>query len=124
MTKYLLIVIILFSSLFAEGPGNKRWKKRYNKKHRSNKHKIHRVVHYPKSNIRIKYGYYWCLTPWRNLCSKHNHNNVAIIKNEKISLDNASDIFEKIEQLGTLKDKNLITEKEFEKAKKELLKRI
>ena len=47
-----------------------------------------------------------------------------VIKNEEKNLDNTSDIFEQIEQLGDLKEKNLITDKEFEKAKKDLLKRI
>ena len=37
---------------------------------------------------------------------------------------NPNEIFEQIEYLGSLRDRNLLTEKEFEKAKKDLLKRI
>jgi hypothetical protein len=48
----------------------------------------------------------------------------VVLKNEEKIIDNSSDIFAKIEQLGALKQGGLITEKEFQKAKKELLKRI
>ena len=124
MTKYLLIVIILFSSAFSEGPGNKQRNKWHKKKHKNNKQRIHRLVHRPKSNIKIKYGYHWCLTPWKKLYSRHSHNNVVVLKNEEKIIDNSSDIFAKIEQLGALKQGGKITKKESQKAKKELLKRI
>ena len=39
-----------------------------------------------------------------------------VIKNEDKVLDDNSDVFEKIEQLGALKESGLITEKEFLKA--------
>ena len=124
MTKYFLLASILLSFAFADGPGKKHWKKWHKKKNRQNKHQIHRVVHYPKSHIKIKYGFHWCFTPWRNFYPRHNHNNLVVIKNEEKNLDNTSDIFQQIEQLADLKEKNLITDKEFEKAKKDLLKRI
>jgi hypothetical protein len=124
MIKYLLIFVILFSSSIAEGHGNKRWKKGHKKKYRNNKHKIHKVVYRSKPSIKINYGYHGYLRPWRYLYPRHNHNNVVVIKNEEKVLDNSSDVFAKIEQLGALKESGLITEKEFQKAKKELLKRI
>jgi hypothetical protein len=124
MTKYFLLASILLSFAFADGPGKKHWKKWHKKKNRQNKHQIHRVVRYPKSNIKIKYGFHWCFTPWRNFYPRHNHKNLVVIKNEEKNSDNTSDIFEQIEQLADLKEKNLITDKEFEKAKKDLLKRI
>ncbi|MDG1224602.1 MAG: SHOCT domain-containing protein, partial [Candidatus Marinimicrobia bacterium] len=78
-----------------------------------------------RPNVKIKYGYHWCFTPWRNLYPRHNHNNVVVIKNEdKVLDDDSSDVFAKIEQLGALKESGLITEKEFQNAKKALLKRI
>ena len=124
MIKYLLIIIIFLSSVFADGPGNKRWKKGHKKHYRYKKHKTHKVVHHTRPNVKIKYGYHWCLTPWRNLNSRHNHNNVVVIKNEDNVLNDSSDVFEKIQQLGALKESGLITEKEFLKAKKGLLKKI
>ena len=124
MTKYFLLASILLSFAFADGPGKKHLKKWHKKKNRQNKHQIHRVVRYPKSNIKIKYGFHWCFTPWRNFYPRHNHKNLVVIKNEEKNSDNTSDIFEQIEQLADLKEKNLITDKEFEKAKKDLLKRI
>ena len=124
MTKYFLLASILLSFAFADGPGKKHWKKWHKKKNRQNKHQIHRVVHYPKSHIKIKYGFHWCFTPWRNFYPRHNHKNLVVIKNEEKNSDNTSDIFEQIEQLADLKEKNLITDKEFEKAKKDLIKRI
>lgn len=125
MIKYLLIIIIFLSPLFADGPGNKRWKKGHKKHYRYKKHKTHKVVYHTTPNVKIKYGYHWCLTPWRNLYPRHNHNNVVVIKNEdKVLDDDISDVFAKIEQLGALKESGLITEKEFQNAKKALLKRI
>ena len=49
---------------------------------------------------------------------------MVVIKNEDNVLNDSSDVFEKIQQLGVLKESGLITEKEFLKAKKGLLKKI
>ena len=124
MIKYLLIIIIFLSPVFADGPGNKRWKKGHKKHYRYKKHRNHKVVYHTRPNVKIKYGYHWCLTPWRNLFPRHNHNNVVVMKNEDKGLDDSSDVFETIEQLGALNESGLITEKEFLKAKKVLLKKI
>ena len=119
------IIIIFLSPLFADGQGNKRWKKGHKKHYRYKKNRTHKVVYHTRPNVKIKYGYHWCLTPWRNLYPRHNHNNVVVIKNEdKVLDDDSSDVFAKIEQLGALKESGLITEKEFQNAKKALLKRI
>ena len=59
MIKYLLIIIIFLSSVFADGPGNKRWKKGHKKHYRYKKHRTHKVVYHTRPNVKIKYGYHW-----------------------------------------------------------------
>lgn len=122
MTKYFIIASMLFSLALANGPRN--WKKWHKKKHRAvKKHKIHKVVH-RANNITLKYGYHWCFTPWKNLYSMHNHKDLIVIRDSGKEYKNPNEIFEQIEHLGSLRERDLLTEKEFEKAKKDLLKRI
>ena len=55
------------------------------------------------------------------------HQRVVIVKDHKDNDDkhkNVLQIIEEIEKLAELKEKGLITEKEYQKKKKELLKRI
>ena len=47
-----------------------------------------------------------------------------MIRDEKVSAEDYTEIFSQIEKLGELKENGLLTEKEFEKAKKDLLKKL
>ena len=124
MVKYFFIILMIVSISFADGP-RKKHRKWIQKKH----HRIHKVKKYPKlhrsrASFSVRYGFHWCLTPWRNFHSAHHHNDIIVVRDQNISELNNMEIFEQIEKLGELKDQGLITEKEFEKAKKDLLKKI
>ena len=114
----------MFSIVFADSD-IKKHRKKWHKKH----HKVHarnhgRIRTNSNSHLNIRYGYHWCFTPWRNFYPIHNHNNVVVIRDEKVSAEDYTEIFSQIEKLGELKENGLLTEKEFEKAKKDLLKKL
>ena len=48
---------------------------------------------------------------------RHNHNNLVVIRDEKVNEEDNMEIFSQIEKLGELKESGLLTEEEFEKAK-------
>ncbi len=72
----------------------------------------------PRVTFRI--GTHW---GWRHNC--HGHERVVIVDDtKKVKEESAEEIMAQIEKMAELKEKGLITEKEYEKKKKELLKRI
>ena len=122
--KYLVPLICIFSIVFADSD-IKKHRKRWHKKH----HKVHERNHgkyrsNSNSHLNIRYGYHWCFTPWRNFYPIHDHNNVVVIRDEEVNAEDYTEIFSQIEKLGELKENGLLTEKEFEKAKKDLLKKL
>ena len=82
------------------------------------------MVTHHRNCLNIRYGINWCFTPWENIYHPHNHNNLVVIRDEKDSNEDNMEIFSQIERLGELKESGLLTEEEFEKAKKELLENI
>ena len=83
----------------------------------------------PKFNIRLGYNYIWPTWRWNyQWCHRHNNRDVVVVHNsngsnkeESYSVD---EIIAQIEKLAVLKEKGIISEKEYEKKKKDLLKRI
>tara|TARA_B100000749_G_scaffold172897_1_gene133348 strand:+ start:416 stop:565 length:150 start_codon:yes stop_codon:yes gene_type:complete len=49
---------------------------------------------------------------------------VVVIRDQEVDPEDYMEIFSQIEKLGELKENGLLTEKEFEKAKKDLLKKL
>ncbi len=106
-----LIVILLLSSLAF--PGHR--KSHFRKHGRHHRHVINKT---PRVTFRI--GTHW---GWRHNC--HGHERVVIVDDtKKVKEESAEEIMAQIEKMAELKEKGLITEKEYEKKKKELLKRI
>ncbi len=105
LIKY-LIPLLFITSIATSDHRRKRH-------HRHKRHNSHRLaVHW-----HWNHGWYH----WRP------NNTVWVVSNPKIEKgDQESDmeVMEKIEKLAELKEKGYITEKEFEKKKKDLLKRI
>ena len=102
------------------------------KKHKKKKHrKSHsvRVVHkHPKLKISLGYNYFW--RNWNmdyRLHRKHYSNDVIIVNketNKRDTVDNVDTIISYIERLAKLNEKGILSDKEFEKKKKDLLKMI
>ena len=100
-------------------------KKHYHSKtwnHKKNHHQS--KTHYrPKFKLSLGYNYYWPYWNWY-----HPKRDVIVVKEDgdskKDENNNFEDIIAQIEKLAELKEKGIISEKEFEKKKKELLKRI
>ena len=122
--KYLLPLACMFSIVFADSDiknHRKKWHKRHHKAYAQGYRKIRTNVNH---HVNIRYGYHWCFTPWRNFYPIHNHNDTIVIRDEKVSTEDYEEIISQIEKLGELKENGLLTEKEFEKAKKDLLKKL
>jgi len=114
--KYIILFILLFNLAYShKGPHRKKWK------HKKRNHV--KVIHKkPKLNITLGYKYNWPLWRWRyDNCS---HKDVIVYKESNNINDNVDEIISQIEKLAILKEKGIINEKEYEKKKKELLKRI
>ena len=100
-------------------------KKHYHSKtwnHKKNHHQS--KTHYrPKFKLSLGYNYSWPYWNWY-----HPKRDVIVVKEDgdskKDENNNFEDIIAQIEKLAELKEKGIISEKEFEKKKKELLKRI
>ena len=122
--KYLLPFLCMLSIAFAENEKRTYGKKWHKKHHNVYKHQSHNVAIHPRNHVNIRYGFHWCLTPWRNFYPRHNHTNLVVIKDEEDDNEDNMEIFSQIERLGELKESGLLTEKEFEKAKKDLLKKL
>ena len=124
LLKISLLVLFSISLIF---PHN-RYKKK--KKHRTKQHyKMHH--HTPRLKVNLgynhPYGRYnsWAGWRWKN---RWIDREVIVLKESVETKKNRSDKFDEIishiEKLADLKEKGLITEKEFEKKRKKLLKQI
>ena len=118
--KVLLFLVITSSFLFPHNGRHKGWKHK-------KKHKIRKIHKKPRVNIRLGYNYSWPSWGWNHRwCYRHNSRDIVIMQNDKITNDNDSvdEIIAQIEKLAILKEKGIISEKDYEKKKKDLLKRI
>jgi hypothetical protein len=116
--KILLTFLFLLSLAY---PSHKR-----HKTHRHKKHKVHHVVNHHRPQVYLGANWHWNRWDhWWHDCGYHQR--AVIVKNEKDNDDKHKTvllIIEEIEKLAELKEKGLITEEEYQKKKKELLKRI
>ena len=122
--KYILPLFCILSITFA-GNERKTHGKKWHKKHfRNYKHQSHKVINHHRKHLNIRYGINWCFTARKNIYHPHNHNDLVVIRDEKVTKEDNMEIFSQIEKLGELKQSGLLTEEEFEKAKKDLLEKI
>ena len=89
--KYLIPLLCMLSITFADNEKRINGKKWHKKHHNIYKHQSHNVVKHPRNHVNIRYGFHWCLTPWRNFYPRHNHTNLVVIKDE---VDNNEDNME------------------------------
>ena len=118
--RILLFLVITSSFLFPHNGRHKGWKHK-------KKHKIRKIHKKPRVDIRLGYNYSWPGWGWNHRwCYRHNSRDIVVVQNEKnIKEDNSVDeIIAQIEKLAILKEKGIISEKDYEKKKKDLLKRI
>ena len=116
--RILLSFIFLLSLAY---PSHKRHKSRKHKKH-----KVHHVVNRHKARVHLGVNWHWShWNHWWHDCRYHNR--VVVVNKEaddKGKNTTVLEIIEQIEKLAELKEKGLITDKEYQKKKKELLDRI
>ena len=102
-------------------PSHKRHKSRKHKKH-----KVHHVVNRPKARVHLGVNWHW--SHWNHWWHDCRYQNRVVVVNQEAADKgkNATvlEIIEQIEKLAELKEKGLITDKEYQKKKKELLNRI
>ena len=117
--KRIIITLILFVS-FGVSDDHKR-------KHRKVKrNKLYHpgTIHQPRVSMRLNWHWsHW--NHWWHDCRIHDR--VVVVNQETDDKNKNSTVFEIIEQIekiAELKEKDLITEKDYQKKKKELLKRI
>ena len=118
--KILLFLVIISSFLFPHNGRHKGWKHK-------KKHKIRKIHKKPRVNIRLGYNYSWPSWGWNHRwCYRHNSRDIVVLQNEKNTKedDSVDEIIAQIEKLAILKEKGIISEKDYEKKKKDLLKRI
>ena len=121
--KIIFLSIIIFSFSFADHGRKKHKKKKYRKSHSV------RVVHkHPKLRISLGYNYFWrnWSTDYRPY-DKYRSNEVIIVNkktNKSDTVDDVDTIISYIERLAELNEKGILSDKEFEKKKKDLLKMI
>ena len=118
--RILLYLVITSSFLFPHNGRHKGWKHK-------KKHKIRKIHKKPRVNIRLGYNYSWPSWGWSHRwCYRHNSRDIVVVQNEKNTKEDNSvdEIIAQIEKLAILKEKGIISEKDYEKKKKDLLKRI
>ena len=118
--RILLFLVITSSFLFPHNGRHKGWKHK-------KKHKIRKIHKKPRVNIRLGYNYYWPSWGWSHRwCYRHNTRDIVVVQNDKTTNkdDSVDEIIAQIEKLAILKEKGIISEKDYEKKKKDLLKRI
>ena len=118
--RILLFLVITSSFLFPHNGRHKGWKHK-------KKHKIRKIHKKPRVNIRLGYNYSWPSWGWNHRwCYRHNSRDIVVVQNEKNTKEDNSidEIIAQIEKLAILKEKGIISEKDYEKKKKDLLKRI
>ena len=121
--RSVIIFLIFASFLFADHgrAKHKRWKHK-------NRHKIKVVHKQPRLKISLGYNYFW--RNWNfgyHLWNKHQSKNIVVVNKDVIrnieTLD-FDEIISNIEKLAILREKGIISEYEYKKKKKELLKKI
>ena len=116
--RILLSFIFLLSLAY---PSHKRHKSRKYKKH-----KAHHVVNRHKARVHL--GVNWRWGHWNHWWHDCRYYNRVVVVNQETAAKGKNptvlEIIEQIEKLAELKEKDLITDKEYQKKKKELLKRI
>ena len=116
--KILLLFIFLLSLAY---PSHKR-----HKTHKPKKHKVHHVTNHHKPQVYLGVNWHWNRWDhWWHDCGYRQR--VVVVKDDKDNdekHETVLQIIEEIEKLAELKEKGLITEEEYQKKKKELLKRI
>ena len=113
-------MVITSSFLFPHNGRHKGWKHK-------KKHKIRKIQKKPRVNIRLGYNYSWPSWGWNHRwCYRYNSRDIVVVQNEKNTKEDNSvdEIIAQIEKLAILKEKGIISEKDYEKKKKDLLKRI
>ena len=118
--RILLFLVITSSFLFPHNGRHKGWKHK-------KKHKIRKIHKKPRVNIRLGYNYYWPSWGWNHRwCYRHDSRDVVVVQNGKTTNEDNSvdEIIAQIEKLAILKEKGIISEKDYENKKKDLLKRI
>ena len=115
--KILLFLVVTSSFLFPHNGRNKGWKHK-------KKHKIRKIHKKPRLNIRLGYNYSFPSWSWNHrFCYRKNSREIIVVQNDK-NTDSVDEIIAQIEKLAILKEKGIISEKDYEKKKKDLLKRI
>ena len=121
--RLVIIFSILASFVFADHgrAKHKRWK--YKKRHEI------KVVHkQPRLKISLGYNYFW--RNWNfgyHHWNRHHSNKIVVVNKDatkNIETKDFDEIISKIEKLADLKEKGIISEYEFKKKKKDLLKKI
>tara|TARA_B100001250_G_scaffold382435_1_gene375570 strand:- start:735 stop:1103 length:369 start_codon:yes stop_codon:yes gene_type:complete len=121
--RYIKIILFLVISFSLAFPHNGKHKRRKHKK----KHRVHKVHKKPKINISLGYNYMWPSWKWNyNYCHRPHSKKIVVVQDKSnsdkyVSVD---EIIMQIEKLAILKEKGVISEKDYEKKKKDLLKRI
>ena len=118
--RILLFLVITSSFLFPHNGRHKGWKHK-------KKHKIRKIHKKPRVNIRLGYNYYWPSWGWSHRwCYRYNSRDIVVVQNDKTTnkYDSVDEIIAQIEKLAILKEKGIISEKDYENKKKDLLKRI
>ena len=118
--RILLFLVITSSFLFPHNGRHKGWKHK-------KKHKIRKIHKKPRVNIRLGYNYYWPSWGWSHRwCYRYNSRDIVVVQNDKTTNkdDSIDEIIAQIEKLAILKEKGIISEKDYENKKKDLLKRI
>jgi len=119
--RILLFLVITSSFLFPHNGRHKGWK------HKKKQHKIRKIHKKPRVNIRLGYNYSWPSWGWNHRwCYRKNSRDIVVVQNDKNTeeRDSVDEIIAQIEKLAILKEKGIISEKDYEKKKKDLLKRI
>ena len=118
LLRILLSFIFLLSLAY---PSHKRHKFRKHKKH-----KVHLVVNRHKARVHLGVNWHW--GHWNHWWHDCRYRNRVVVVNQEADDKGKNttvlEIIEQIEKLAELKEKGLITDKEYQKKKKELLKRI
>ena len=118
--RIFLFLVITSSFLFPHNGRHKGWKHK-------KKHKIRKIHKKPRVDIRLGYNYYWPSWGWSHRwCYRHNSRDIVVVQNDQTTNkdDSVDEIIAQIEKLAILKEKGIISEKDYENKKKDLLKRI
>ena len=115
--------LILASFVFADHgrAKHKRWKHK-------KRHKINVVHKQPRLKLSLGYNYFW--RNWNfgyHHWNRHHSNNIIVVTEDVTRNTGAKDfdeIISNIEKLAILREKGIISDREYKKKKKDLLKKI